>query len=254
MLELHIWGMLIMTAFLKVDNLHTGYGKFEVLKNINLVVNHGEAVAIIGANGAGKSTLLKCISGLIKCWSGSIIFNGQNISNLESFRIVDSGLIQIPEGRELFVDLTVEDNLLLGASRPQSFGKRHINLKYVYELFPILSDRKKQFCGTLSGGEQQMCAIGRALMSMPQLLMLDEPSLGLSPIIVKQLFKVILSINQKGCAILLVEQNVNYALRITDRAYIIDQGNVQLDGYSKKLITDSRVIDSYFGVGSKIDI
>lgn len=236
---------------LELENLEARYGMFRVLRGINLRVGAGELVAVVGSNGAGKTTMLRCISGLLPPSGGAIRFEQKRIDGLRPCEVVRRGLIQIPEGRQLFPDLTVAENLLVGASTRQARLQRHRTLKTVYELFPRLAERSGQRCGTLSGGEQQMTAIGRGLMGLPKLLVLDEPSLGLSPGVVKQLFPIIGAINRAGCSVLLVEQNVSYALRISDRAYVIENGAVQLDGPSGDLMKDPGVAESYFGLGAK---
>jgi branched-chain amino acid transport system ATP-binding protein len=240
-----------MTALLELENIEAGYGLFQVLQGVNLRVGGGELVAVVGSNGSGKTTMLRCVSGLLKPTKGRILFEGRAINGESPSDIVKAGLIQIPEGRQLFPELTVEDTLLVGASIPRTRPHRSKNLDRVYHLFPRLKTRRKQYCGTLSGGEQQMVAIGRGLMSMPRLLMLDEPSLGLSPLIVRQLFPIISEINRDGCTVLLIEQNVTNALRISGRAYVLEHGVMQLDGSSEELMNDPRVADSYFGLGSK---
>ena len=236
---------------LELEDLQAGYGLFEVLRGVNLRVSEGELVAVVGSNGAGKTTMLRCISGLLRPTRGNIKFRGRRIDELKPSEVFKSGVIQIPEGRQLFPQLTVEETLLVGASNAKSYPYRHKNLQHIYDLFPRLAEHRAQYCGTLSGGEQQMVAIGRGLMGMPQLLILDEPSLGLSPLIVKQLFPTIREINREGCTVLLIEQNVTNALRISKRAYVIENGVTQIEGPSELLMTDPRVVDFYFGLGSK---
>jgi branched-chain amino acid transport system ATP-binding protein len=236
---------------LELEDLQAGYGLFQVLHGVNLRVSEGELVAVVGSNGAGKTTMLRCISGLLRPMRGTIKFRGRRLDGLSPSEIFKSGVIQIPEGRQLFPQLTVEETLLVGASTAKAHPYRHKNLQHVYDLFPRLTEHRSQHCETLSGGEQQMVAIGRGLMGMPQLLMLDEPSLGLSPLIVKQLFPTICEINRDGCTVLLIEQNVTNALRISNRAYVIENGVTQIEGASEMLMADPRVVDSYFGLGSK---
>jgi branched-chain amino acid transport system ATP-binding protein len=239
---------------LELEDLQAGYGLFQVLHGVNLRVSEGELVAVVGSNGAGKTTMLRCISGLLRPTRGSIKFQGQRLDGLRPSEVFKLGVIQIPEGRQLFPELTVEETLLVGASTTKTYPHRHKNLQHVYNLFPRLAERQSQYCGTLSGGEQQMVAIGRGLMGMPRLLILDEPSLGLSPLIVKQLFPTICEINHEGCTVLLIEQNVTNALRISNRAYVIENGVVQIEGSSEVLMADPRVVDSYFGLGSKVSL
>lgn len=233
---------------LTIDNLHTYYGAIHALKGISLTVEDGEVVCLIGANGAGKSTLVNTISGLIRAQSGKVTFKGKDITNLEAYKIVKMGLRLSPEGREVFPDLTVEDNLRLGAF--VSKDKKQIEEAYerCYQLFPKLKARRRQQAGTLSGGEQQMLAIGRALMSEPKLLLLDEPSLGLAPNIVNQIFELIIEIQKQGVTILLIEQNANMALQVSNRAYVLENGTVGMEGKAKDVAADNRVRHIYLGL------
>lgn len=240
-----------MPSLLEVDKLQAGYGMFSVLHDLSIRVEEGEIVALVGSNGAGKTTCLRAVSGLLAARSGNIVFQGRNIANMKAFQRVAEGLVCVPEGRELFGELSVRDNLLVGANTPRSKAQRAGNLERVYELFPKLRARQTQLCATLSGGEQQMVAVGRGLMAMPRLLLLDEPSLGLAPTIVKQLFKTIEAIRAQGVTVLLVEQNVRTVLTIADRAYVIENGRVELEGAAADLAGDRRVVDAYFGAGSK---
>lgn len=231
---------------LEVKDLAAAYSGIEALRGVSLHIESGEMVALIGANGAGKSTLLNCLSGTVRARRGSVHFEGQDITGMKPHRVARQGLLQVPEGRQILVELTVEENLLLGelarGSRTSSYG-----LKDVYQLFPILEDRRTQKGGTLSGGQQQMLAIGRALMGGPRLLLLDEPSLGLSPIITDQVFEALRRLNGSGLTILLVEQNAHRALQATQRAYLLEHGELAFQGRSADLINDEKVIAHYLG-------
>lgn len=232
---------------LKVEGLHTYYGNIHALKGIDLEVDKGEIVSLIGSNGAGKSTLLSTITGIAHAQSGSVIFKGNNITNTAPFNIAKTGISISPEGREVFPALTVEENLRLGAFIVNDKKKIAEGYERVYELFPRLKERYKQAAGTMSGGEQQMLAIGRALMSNPELLLLDEPSLGLAPNIVLMIFDLIKSINAQGVTTLLIEQNANMALSISSRAYVLENGVVSMSGYAKDIANDPRVKKAYLG-------
>jgi branched-chain amino acid transport system ATP-binding protein len=232
---------------LKVDNIDVFYGNIQALKGVSLEINEGEIVTLIGANGAGKSTLLKTISGLLKPKNGDILYEGQSIAGKAAQTIVKQGISHVPEGRRIFANLTVEENLELGAYlRKDKHGIRE-DIEKVYQLFPRLHERRKQLAGTLSGGEQQMLAIGRALMARPRLLLLDEPSMGLAPLLVKSIFRIIEEINSNGTTILLVEQNANMALSIADRAYVIESGRVVLSGSAEELTDSEQVKMAYLG-------
>ena len=231
---------------LEISNLHAGYGGNQVLHGVSLNVAEGEMVAIIGPNGAGKSTLLNCISGLIAARQGSIRLGGQDITGLAPFKVSRAGLLQVPEGRQILADLTVEENLQLGLTALHGRPPTH-DLASVHELFPILAERRTQRAGSLSGGQQQMLAIGRALMGAPRLLLLDEPSLGLSPLMAQTVLAALRELNRKGLTILLVEQNARQALRSTHRAYLIEQGRVVQHGQSSVLAQDPNVIAHYLG-------
>jgi len=233
---------------LKVSNLDTFYGGFQALWNISLEVNPKEIVALIGANGSGKSTLLDTISGLIQSAKGSIEFEGKSITNLDPFQIVTLGISQVPEGRRIFPDLSVLDNLILGSYNRKARLKREQNLKMVYELFPILEERKNQLAKTLSGGEQQMLALGRGLMSDPKLMLLDEMSLGLAPIVINNVYKALKKIVERGITILFVEQNVRRSLEEAERAYIMEAGRVVLSGDVADLREEEKVKKAYFGI------
>lgn len=234
---------------LEIKQLNAGYGDVHVLKDINMYVNDGELVAVIGANGAGKTTLLKCISGLIKPYSGSITFNGKPIFGAKAKNIVSLGLIQVPEGRLLFPEMSVYENLDLGGYVLSDQNEVSKNLEMVYHLFPILKERSSQLAGTLSGGEQQMVAIGRALMSSPKMIMFDEPSLGLAPIMVKTIFKEIVRINQElNVSALLIEQNVKHSCEVCNRAYVVENGAIVLDGPGCELLQNEHVRRAYMGI------
>ncbi len=232
---------------LELRNIHTFYGKIEALKGINLKVKRGEIVCLIGANGAGKTTTLLTISGIVKPKVGDVIFNEESINNYSPDKIVKSGIVHVPEGRRIFPELTVEENLILGAYIQKDKQKIKENLEKVFTLFPILKERYKQLGGTMSGGEQQMLAIARGLMSEPKILLLDEPSLGLAPKIVEKIFEIITEINSEGTPILLVEQNANLALQISTRGYVIETGKIILEGSSKELLNNDEVKKAYLG-------
>lgn len=235
---------------LKVSSLNTYYGNIHALKGIDFVVNDGEIVTLIGSNGAGKSTTLNSISGILPVAQGSKIeFDGVDLTNKSPKEVVRSGITLTPEGREVFPGLSVEENLRLGAYSRQNQAEISEQYQKVYELFPILKERKRQAAGTLSGGEQQMLAVGRALMSKPKLLMLDEPSLGLAPNLVKQIFHLITEINRQGTTILLVEQNANMALKIADRGYVLETGYIKLEGNAEELRNKPEVRKAYLGKG-----
>lgn len=235
-------------VLLRVSNIDVFYGSAQVLWDVSLEVRSGEIVAIAGANGAGKSTLLKTISGVIHPAKGSIEFAGRNITNLDPYDIVAQGVSQVPEGRRLFPEMTVLENLVIGSYNGKARAKREENLTRVYELFPVLKDRKNQLAKTLSGGEQQMVAIGRGLMSNPRVMIIDEMSLGLSPLIVCDLFQVLHEIRERGITVLLVEQNVWQTLHEADRAYIIETGRIVLSGNALELCEEEEVREAYFGV------
>ena len=232
-------------TMLKVEDLNVYYGKIHALKGISFEVNKGEVVSPIGANGAGKSTTLKTISGMLRSKTGSITFMDEDISNVESFKLVDRGLAHVPEGRRIFLDMSVMENLEMGAYVRGKANKS--DLDSIFERFPRLYERKNQVAGTLSGGEQQMLAMGRALMSRPKLLMLDEPSMGLAPILVGQIFDIIKELHEAGTTILLVEQNAEMALEIADRAYVIESGRVTLSGPGHALMSSDIVKKAYLG-------
>ena len=237
---------------LKITNVETFYGKIQALRGVDLDVNDGEIVSLIGSNGAGKSTLLMTISGVNKAKRGKILFNGKNIENQAPHKIVDMGICQVPEGRRIFSRLTVEENLRLGAHANEKGKYFENDIKEVYDLFPVLSDRKTQRGGTLSGGEQQMLAIGRALMSKPKVLLLDEPSLGIAPKLVNQIFVSIKNINkEKNVTIFLVEQNAKKALELADRAYVLVNGKVTIKGSGQELLKNKDIQAAYLEGGAK---
>jgi len=230
---------------LRIENLNAGYGEMPVLRSISLTIEKGEIVSVVGSNGAGKTTLLKAISGIIKS-KGSIICNGEPISGLQPHIIVQRGIVHVPEGRKIFPEMTVTENLMMGAFLHQKEYRQ--NLDKVFALFPKLSERKKQLGGTMSGGEQQMLAIGRGLMGNPRLLLLDEPSLGLSPLFTDVVFGAIREIRNTGVTVLLVEQNVYQSLRISDKGYVIETGSIVLDGTGAELLDNQEVKKAFLGM------
>lgn len=234
-------------AQLKIENLVIDYGIIRAVKGIDLKVEKGSIVAILGANGAGKSSLIRSLSGIVKIASGQVLFEGENITNLEPYQIAKKGILQSPEGRLILTGLTVEENLLVGAYTLKDKNKINELLKEVYEYFPILETRKKQQAHTLSGGEQQMLAIGRALMGDPKLLLLDEPSLGLAPLIVRDIFTIINNIKNRGTTVLIVEQNAYQTLKIADYAYILELGKVSKEGTGEELLQDEELVHAYLG-------
>lgn len=233
---------------LSVSNLFAGYGEVEVLFDVSLSVEQGKIVSIVGANGAGKSTLINCISRLVKPSSGRISIYGIDLLGIQPYEAVQKGVVQVPEGRKLFAQMSVYENLLLGASHPSARAERDKSMRKVFELFPVLGERKDQIAGTLSGGEQQMLAIGRALMSKPRLLMLDEPSLGLAPRLVAEMFRVIRELNRDGLTVLLVEQNVKHCLSISDYAYVLENGEIVLEGSGGDLLANEHTRKAYLGM------
>ena len=233
---------------LKVNNLNVFYGNVQVLRDVSFEVKKGEVVSIIGANGAGKTTTLNTISGLLKPASGTVEFLGERIEGLPPYMIIRKGIAQIPEGRKVFPRLTVLENLRMGSYVPEARKKRKETLRLVFDLFPRLEERKKQLAGTLSGGERQMLAVARGLMSKPKLLMLDEPSLGLAPKLTLETFKIIKQLSDEGMTILLVEQSVYHALELADRAYVLETGRVILHGTGKELLNDPMIEEAYLGM------
>jgi len=235
-------------SLLEVENINVFYGDIQILWDISLEISKGEAISVIGANGAGKTTLIKTISGLLRPQSGGIRFKGKDTLRTEPSELVAMGIVQIPERRRLFPDLTVLDNIELGAFSKKARVMKNDNLKQVFEIFPILKERKKQDASTLSGGEQQMLAIARGLMAMPELLMLDEPSLGLSPLITKEIFKVAKQINENGVTTLIVDQNVQNALSIADRGICLESGRISAEGQCSILLEDKQIKKAYLGM------
>jgi len=238
----------IAKPVLEVEGMHTYYGTIEALKGISLVVNEGEIVTLIGSNGAGKSTTLRSINGLNHPRRGTIRFMGEDITRTPAHQVVKKGVSQSPEGRKLFPRMTVVENLEMGAFQRSDKAGVHEDMQHVFELFPRLAERRTQAAGTLSGGEQQMCAIGRAMMARPRLLMLDEPSMGLAPIFVDRIFETIVEINKEGTPVLLVEQNALMALDVADRGYVLETGKIALEGPAKTLAEDEGVKKAYLGI------
>ena len=232
---------------LKIENLHVSYGGIQALRGISLEVPDGKIVTLIGANGAGKSTTLRTITGLVKASSGSIQWNGEELLGKSIDKIIGSGIAMSPEGRRVFADMSVLENLRIGAYLRKDKDGIEEDIKWVYSLFPRLEERSWQLAGTLSGGEQQMLAVGRALMSRPKLMMLDEPSLGLAPLVVQDIFAIIREINKQGMTVLLIEQNANMALKIADLAYVLETGNITLSGTGAELLANEKVREAYLG-------
>ncbi|MBO8172951.1 MAG: ABC transporter ATP-binding protein [Bacillaceae bacterium] len=233
---------------LKVNHLQAFYGDIQALWDISFEVQEGEIVSLIGANGAGKTTTLKSVAGLIQNKKGEITFKGEDITEKNGFEMAGAGISYVPEGRKVFPQMTVYENLVLGSYNPRAKSDRENMLEQVYQMFPRLKDRHKQHAGTLSGGEQQMLAIGRGLMSKPDILLLDEPSLGIAPILVQEIFEKIKEINQEGMTILLVEQHVHHALELSDRAYVIEHGEIAVSGTAEEMLNDERVREAYLGI------
>jgi branched-chain amino acid transport system ATP-binding protein len=233
---------------LSVSNLRSGYGRVTALWDVSFEVPVGEVVTLLGSNGAGKTTTLRTISGLLPAQAGSILFEGRDVTHARSDQLVDLGIIHVPEGRQLWARLTVEENLELGAYLPGARARRADSLRRVYELFPRLRERRNQAAGTLSGGERQMCALGRGLMGLPRLLMLDEPSLGLAPRLVSEMFDTLRTLQAEGLTVLLVEQNVHQALELAARGYVLETGRVALSGPSSELLANPHVRAAYLGV------
>jgi branched-chain amino acid transport system ATP-binding protein len=233
---------------LALSEVSAGYGSVPAISNVSIAVGEGEAVGLLGANGAGKSTTLRAISGLVRPTSGAITFLGTNITSLPAYKITAFGIAHVPEGRQVFPELTVKENLEIGAYIPGARAARARTLDFVFNIFPVLSERRKQLAGTMSGGEQQMLAVGRGLMLQPRLLMLDEPSLGLAPVVTDATFQKIQEIHAMGTAILLVEQNVSRALTLVQRAYVLESGKVIMEGTSAELANNKQVRASYLGI------
>ena len=235
-----------METLLKVEGINVYYGAIHAIKDISFQVNQGEIVTLIGANGAGKTTTLQTVSGLLRSKTGSILFDGQDINTVSADKLVGRGLAQVPEGRRVFLQMSVEENLEMGAYTQPPAGVPR-DLEMVYDLFPRLKERSCQVAGTLSGGEQQMLAVGRALMSRPKIIMMDEPSLGLAPIVVKGIFDIIQEINRQGVTVLLIEQNANMALKIADVGYVLETGRISLTGSGRELLANEAVKKAYLG-------
>lgn len=233
---------------LEIKNIDIFYGDVQVIWDVTLEVKRGEIVALIGANGAGKSTTLKTISGMLRPATGEVVFDGVPIHKVEPYKLIDKGLAHCPEARRLFVEMTVEENLDMGSLKSEAKKQRQKTKEMVFELFPRLKERRRQLAGTLSGGEQQMVAIGRGLMSLPKLLMFDEPSLGLAPMLVREVFNVIKRIRETGTTVLIVEQNTKQTLAISDRAYVLETGRITLQGTGQALLADEHVKKAYLGV------
>ena len=235
-----------MSTILKVDDINVYYGSIHAIKGISFEVNEGEIVTLIGANGAGKSTTLNTISGLLHSKTGHIEFMGEPLNHVPSHKVVSKGLALVPEGRRIFLQMSVQENLDMGAFSRRG-GNIDADMERVFEQFPRLKERRKQVAGTLSGGEQQMLAVGRALMSRPKLLMLDEPSLGLAPLVVQGIFDIIRTVNEQGVTVLLIEQNANMALKIADYAYVLETGNITKSGTGAELLADESIKEAYLG-------
>ena len=239
--------MRMVQPFLEIADLHAGYGRVRVLHGVSLNVREGEIVSILGANGAGKTTTMQAVSGLVRATGGAIRFRGEDIHSLPSHEIVQRGVTQSPEGRHVFGVLTVLENLYLGAFTVHDHDLSARTLEWIYQLFPRLGERREQLAGTLSGGEQQMLAIGRALMGQPQLLLLDEPSLGLAPLLVKSIFETVRMINERGVTVLIVEQNARAALKLADRGYVLELGRIVMEDRADKLLADPSIQEAYLG-------
>jgi len=233
---------------LELKSVDAGYGTFQALFGASLEVRLGEAVGVIGPNGAGKTTLMRVISGLIRPRGGHVLWNGQDLASVPGHRIVELGIAHVPENRRLFPRMTVEDNLRMGAFMPAARPKFAQRLEFVYGLFPRMKERRHQLAGTMSGGEQQMCAIGRALMSDPKILLMDEPSAGLAPVIVQQVFELVRRIRESGLTVLIVEQNVQQVLRVVDRAYLLEAGTIRMSGTAEELSASETIREAYLGV------
>lgn len=233
---------------LELRDIHAAYGKFACLHGISMHIEKGEAIAVIGANGAGKTSLLRVISGMLPATSGQMTMEGTDLRRLLPHRIIETGIAHVPENRRLFPQLTVEENLRMGSFPRAARAHFHERLDYVYDLFPRMKERRHQAAGTMSGGEQQMCAIGRALMSHPKLILLDEPSTGLAPVVVQQVFEFVRRISAEGYTVLIVEQNVKQVLRVVDRAYLIETGRIEASGTAAEMMESDAVRQSYMGV------
>ena len=235
-------------VMLEVEGIDVFYGDVQVLWEVSFTVRAGEILVLVGANGAGKSTTIKTVSSLLTPAKGRILFEGQAVHTKKPFEVIDLGIAHVPEGRRLFPEMTVEENLILGSLSPQAKARRRESLEWVYELFPRVLERRRQAAGTLSGGEQQMVAIGRGLMARPKLLMFDEPSLGLSPLLTQHIFELVQKVNEEGLTVLLVEQNVHHTLAMCDRAYVLENGRVALTGSGQELMANDHVREAYLGL------
>jgi len=235
-------------ALLEIKNLNCFYGDVQVIYDVSLHINEGEVISLIGGNGAGKSTMIRTISGLMKPHAGEILFEQQPIQTLRPEKIVEKGIIQVPEGRKLFSLMTVRENLDVGAHNPRAYPHRAETLKEVYKLLPRLFEREKQQAVTLSGGEQQMVAIGRGIMALPKILMMDEPSLGLAPVLIKEIFTTIRKIADQGTTVLLVEQDVQHSLSLSDRGYVLEHGRIAMEGTGKELLDNPKIREAYLGI------
>lgn len=233
---------------LELNNLTAGYGSFQALFSVDLEVKEGEAIAVIGPNGAGKTTLLRTISGMLPVQSGNLSMEGTSLKDVPPYRIIDFGIAHVPENRRLFSSMSIEDNLRMGAFTPNARPHFEERLDFIFDLFPRLKERRSQIAGTLSGGEQQMCAIGRALMSSPKLLLMDEPSAGLAPVIVNQVFQLVQQIRDQGLTVLIVEQNIEQVLQIVDRAYLMEVGAIKISGKAGELIQSESLRKAYVGL------
>lgn len=233
---------------LEVQNIDVFYGDLQVLWDVSFEVEEGEIVALVGANGSGKSTTLKTLSGLLNPVNGSIRFLDQRLDKIPANKIIEHGVVHVPEGRRLFPEMSVRENLIMGSLSPQAKAKRHETMEWVFGLFPRLREREKQMAGTLSGGEQQMVAVGRGLMALPKMIMLDEPSLGLAPILVAEIFKIIKRINQEGVTVFVTEQNTKQTLEISTRGYVLENGRIVLRGTGEELLNNEHVKEAYLGI------
>ncbi|MGW8223493.1 MAG: ABC transporter ATP-binding protein [Syntrophobacteria bacterium] len=233
---------------LRVENIDVFYGDLQILWDVSFEVNEGEIVALVGSNGSGKSTTLKTISGLLSPANGSIMFQDQQLNLIPANKIIEHGVAHVPEGRRLFPEMTVRENLIMGSLAPQAKAKRNETMEWVFGLFPRLREREKQLAGTLSGGEQQMVAVGRGLMALPKLIMFDEPSLGLAPILVADIFRIIKRINKEGVTVLVTEQNTKQSLETSDRGYVLENGRVVLSGTGQELLDNEHVKQAYLGI------
>jgi branched-chain amino acid transport system ATP-binding protein len=235
-------------SMLEISGVHTGYGDVPILHGLDLSIGERIIGAVVGANGAGKTTTMRAVAGILPCWQGEIRLAGERIDQLPSGRRVEAGVILVPEGRKLFPSMTVRENLELGSLHPKAKAARNQTLEQVFEIFPRLKERESQKAVTLSGGEQQMCAIGRGLMGLPKVLMLDEPSLGLAPIIVEKIFDIVRRIREEGVTVLMVEQNVRHALALSDQAWVLEHGRIEFGGKGREMLNDDRVKRAYLGM------